>query len=148
MEWSRKIGKYCDLLAEASDKKPAACLNVGHGRNIDPSTPTFGDRIEQGLEFLSGDKNIQVILINILSSVPTALEVADVIAKFVQRHESTSASKNRSHHHYPHLVVRLAGSDIDSARERLAEVQLPLIESLDEAVDRAVRLAKPSANKR
>ena len=137
-----------DLLAEASDKKPAACLNVGHGRNIDPSTPTFGDRIEQGLEFLSGDKNIQVILINILSSVPTALEVADVIAKFVQRHESISTSKNRSHHHYPHLVVRLAGSDIDSARERLAEVQLPLIESLDEAVDRAVRQAKPSANKR
>lgn len=89
-----------------------------------------------------------MILINILSSVPTALEVAQVIAKFVQRHESTSASKNRSHHHYPHLVVRLAGSDIDSARERLAEVQVSLIESLDEAVDRAVRQAKPSANKR
>jgi len=136
-----------DLLAEASDKKPAACLNVGHGRNIDPSTPTFGDRIEQGLEFLSGDKNIQVILINILSSVPTALEVAEVVAKFVQRHESASASKNRSHH-YPHLVVRLAGSDIDSARKRLAEVQVSLIENLDEAVDRAVRQAKPSANKR
>ena len=44
--------------------------------------------------------------------------------------------------------MRLAGSDIDSARERLAEVQVSLIESLDEAVDRAVRQAKPSANKR
>ena len=137
-----------DLLAEASDKKPAACLNVGHGRNIDPSTPTFGDRIEQGLELLSGDKNIQVILINILSSVPTVLEVAEIIAKFVQRHDRTTASKTRSHDRHPHLVVRLAGFDLDSARERLAEVQVPLIENLDEAVDRAVRQAKPSANKR
>lgn len=136
-----------DLLADASDRKPVACLNVGHGRNIDSSTPTFGDRIEQGLEFLNDDKNISVILINILSSVPTALEVAEVIAKFVQQHERTSASKTRSHHH-PHLVVRLAGFDLDSARERLAEVQVPLIDNLDEAVDRAVRQAKPSANKR
>lgn len=135
-----------DLLADASDRKPVACLNVGHGRNIDSSTPTFGDRIEQGLEFLNDDKNVSVILINILSSVPTALEVAEVIAKFVQHHERTSASKTRSHH--PHLVVRLAGFDLDSACERLAEVQVPLIENLDEAVDRAVRQAKPSANKR
>jgi succinyl-CoA synthetase beta subunit len=135
-----------DLLADIGSKKPAACLNVGHGRNTDFAAPTFGDRIDQGLEFLSGDKNIQVILVNILSSVPTTLEVAEVIAKFVQRHERTT-NKARSIYH-PHIVVRLAGSDLDSAKEQLAQVQVPLVENLDEAVAEAVRLAKPSAHRR
>lgn len=135
-----------DLLADIGNRKPAACLNVGHGRNTDFAEPTFGDRIDQGLEFLSGDKNIQVILVNILSSVPTTLEVAEVIAKFVQRHERTT-NKARSIYQ-PHIVVRLGGTDLDSAKEQLAQVQVPLVENLDEAVAEAVRLAKPSAHRR
>jgi succinyl-CoA synthetase beta subunit len=131
-----------DLVTDARSK-PATCLNVGHGSKSDSSQPTFGDRLEQGLEFLSQDKNIQVILVNILSSVPTTLEIADVIANFVQRHDRNTASKTRSHH--PHLIVRLAGSQLESATERLATVQVPLVENLDEAVAQAVRLAKQSA---
>lgn len=133
-----------DLATDASSK-PATCLNVGHGRNVDSSSLTFGDRLEQGLELLSQDKNIQVILVNILSSVPTTLEVAEVIANFVQRHEISSA-RTRSHH--PHLVVRLAGLELEAARERLATVQVPLVENLDEAVAQAARLAKSSASKK
>ncbi len=136
-----------DLLADIGGKKPAACLNVGHGRNTDWAALTFSDRIEQGLEFLCGDKNIQVILVNILSSVPTTLEVAEVIAKFVGSSQRTT-SKTRSHIHHPQIVVRLAGSDLDSAKERLAQVQVPAVENLDEAVAGAVRLAKSSAHKR
>lgn len=134
-----------DLVTESARSKPAACLNVGHGRNTDSTAPSFGDRVAQGLEFLSGDKNIQVILVNILSSVPTCLEVAEAIALFAQQHERTNASKTRTHSHHPHLVVRLAGSDLDAARELLAQVQIPLVENLDEAVAEAARLAKPSA---
>lgn len=135
-----------DLVTDASSK-PATCLNVGHGRNWDSSSPTLCDRVEQGLDFLSQDKNIQVILVNILSSVPTTLEVAEVIANFVQRHEHNTASKTR-HNHHPHLVIRLAGSDLDAAKERLATVQLSLVEDLDEAIAQAVRMSKPSATKR
>lgn len=137
-----------DLVTEASHKKPAACLNVGHGRNTDSSAPNFCDRVAQGLEFLSQDKNIQVILVNILSSVPTALEIAEFIAEFVQRHERHPTSKTRTHNYHPHLVVRLVGSDLDSAKERLAQVQVTLVENLDEAVAQAARLAKSSAAKR
>jgi succinyl-CoA synthetase beta subunit len=100
------------------------------------------------LEFLSQDKNIQVILVNILSSVPTASEVAEVIAKFVQKHEERNTSKTRAHHHHQHIVIRLAGLDLDSAKDQLAQVQVPLVENLDEAVAEAVRLTKPSATKK
>jgi succinyl-CoA synthetase beta subunit len=137
-----------DLVIEASNRKPAACLNVGHGRNTDSSLSNFCDRVAQGLEFLAQDKNIQVILVNILSSVPTTLEVAEVIAEFVQRHERHTTSKTRASYHHPHLVVRLAGSDLDSAKERLAQVQVILVENLDEAVVEAARVTKPSAAKK
>ena len=136
-----------DLVTDAGSK-PAICLNIGHGRNQDSSPPTFGDRLKQGLEFLSQDKSIQVVLVNILGSVATAVEIAEVIAEFMQRRENTTAQHTRTHAHLPHLVVRLADSDLDSARERLADVQVPLVEDLDEAVAQAVRLAKQSAGKK
>ncbi len=143
-----------DLVTDAGGK-PATCRNVGHGRNSNSSSPTFGERLEQALEFLAGDKSIHVVLINILGSVPTAFEVAEVIANFVQRHASvakpeglrTNAARTSSHAHLPRLVVRLVGSELDSAKERLANVQVPLIENLDEAVDLAVRFTKSGAKR-
>lgn len=136
-----------DLVTEASQKKPGGCLNVGHGRNTDSCSPNFCDRVAQGLEFLSQEKNIQAILINILSSVPTTLEVAETIATFVLQHERHHPSKTR-HDRYPHLVVRLVGSDLDLAKERLAQVQVPIVENLDEAVAQVIRLAKSSATRK
>lgn len=136
-----------DLVTDAGSK-PATCLNVGHGRNEDSSPPTFCERLEQGLEFLSQDKSIEVVLVNILGSVPTAVEVAEVIANFLQRRLALMAQHTRSHTNFPRLVVRLAGSELDSAKERLASVQVPLVENLDEAVAQAVRLAKSAAGQR
>lgn len=136
-----------DLVTDAGSK-PATCLNIGHGRNSDSSPLTFCDRLEQGLEFFSQDKTIQVVLVNILGSVPTAVEVAEVIANFMQRRENTLAQHTRSHGDLPRLVVRLTDSDLNSARERLASVQVPLLDDLDEAVAQAVRLAKSGARKK
>lgn len=136
-----------DLVTDVSNK-PANCLNIGHGRNFNASAASFCDRLEQGLEFLSQDKNIHIVLVNILGSVPTAKEVAEVIVNFVQRHEHITTNKTRSHSHQLRLVVRLAGSELDAAKEQLATVKLPLLETLDEAVDQAVRLAKSSGAKR
>jgi succinyl-CoA synthetase beta subunit len=143
-----------DLVTDAGSK-PAMCLNVGHGRNTDSSPPSFSERLEQGLEFLSQDKSIQVVLINILGSVPPAVEVAEVVANFVQRQVSvtkpeavrTTPARTSSYSHLPRLVVRLVGSELDSARERLATVQVSLLENLDEAVAQAVRLSKSGAKK-
>ena len=136
-----------DLVTDAGSK-PASCLNVGHGRNSEPSPSTFCDQLEQGLEFLSQDKSIQVVLVNIVGTVPTAVEVAEVIANFVQRRSALTAGKTPSYAHLPRLVVRLVGSELHSAKKRLADVQVPLVENLDEAVAQAVRLAKSPATKK
>ena len=135
-----------DLVTNASSK-PATCVNLGQGDNSNSSPATFCDRLEQGLEFLSQDKSIQGVLVNILASVPSCEQAAEVIANFVQRRERTMAGKTRNHIQLPRLVVRLAGSELDSARERLATVAVPLVENLDEAVAQTVRLAKSATKK-
>jgi succinyl-CoA synthetase beta subunit len=44
-----------DLVTDAGSKA-ATCLNLGHGRNLNPLPLAFGDRLKQGLEFLSQTK--------------------------------------------------------------------------------------------
>lgn len=135
-----------DLVTTASGK-PANCLNIGHERYSEAAPTTFCDRLEQGLEFFSQDKNIQVVLVNILGSVTPASEVAAVIVNFVQQHERSTNHRSRLSYQ-PRLVVRLTGAELDSIQEQLATVQVPLLESLDQAVEQAVRLAKSSGAKR
>lgn len=133
-----------DMLTDAGSK-PATCLTIGHGRNTNSAVPSFNERLAQALEFLSQDKNIYVILINILGTVSTAAEIAEVIVKFVERRENVTV-KSRSHH-LPRLVVRLVSSELDAAKAQLATVQVPFVENLDEAVAKAVSLAKSSGRR-
>jgi succinyl-CoA synthetase beta subunit len=88
------------------------------------------------------------VLVNIVGSVPTALEIASVITNFVQRHEDHPPTTKTRSHPYPRLIVRLADLELEAAREQLKTVQVPLVENLDEAVEQTVRLAKGNAAKR
>lgn len=140
-----------DLVVQAGIES-ATCLNLGYGVNAVNAAPggsiqenvdlasdaaNFCTRLEKGLKFLGQDKNIQVVLINILCIAPLASEVAMEIATFVER------GGNK----LPHLVVRLMSlKPDDAARERLA-ISTPVIESLDEAVEQAVRIAKSAKKK-
>jgi succinyl-CoA synthetase beta subunit len=79
-----------------------------------------------------------VILINILSNVTSCEEIADAIAAYI--HNRTRDTRSRS----PlQVVVRLVGPEVEAAKERLAAVQVSLFDSIDEAVEQAVSLARP-----
>ncbi|MBG1265785.1 succinate--CoA ligase subunit beta [Nostoc sp. WHI] len=149
-----------DLVANAGGK-PGVCLNLRHAFLTDTTPTTFRDRLETGLKILNADKSIEVILINFLGSIPQSEEVAEVIAKFVQEDKSelkshigrSNGSKSRRELNFPPLVVRLAGSEFNAARKYLATLKihsdtLIVLENLDEAIAAAVRLAKPTANKK
>ncbi|MBH8565746.1 succinate--CoA ligase subunit beta [Nostoc sp. CENA67] len=149
-----------DLVVSAGGQ-PGNSLNLRHAFPTDTSPTTFCDRLAKGLSILASDKSIQVILINLLGSVPQAEEVAQVIAKFVQHENSEINSqflgKNGNgtlrESDFPRLVVRLAGSDFNAANNFLATLKtrgdaLILVENLDEAVAEAVHLTKPTAYKK
>ncbi|WP_193199559.1 succinate--CoA ligase subunit beta [Nostoc sp. MG11] len=149
-----------DLVSNAGGK-PGVCLNLRHAFLTDTAPTTFRDRLDIGLKILNADKSIQVILINFLGSIPQSEEVTEVIAKFVQQDKSelksqavsSNGSKSLRVPNFLPLVVRLAGSEFNAAREYFAELKthtdaLIVVENLDEAVDKAVRLAKLTASKK
>ncbi|MHC5828425.1 MAG: succinate--CoA ligase subunit beta, partial [Nostoc sp.] len=132
-----------------------------HAFLTDTIPTTFRDRLATGLKILEADKSIQVILINFMGSIPQTEEVVEVIARVVQQDNNelksqvvhSNGSKNRQEPNFSPLVVRLAGSEFDAARKYLATLKTPsnalvVVENLDEAVAAAVRLAKPTANKK
>ncbi|BAY30347.1 ATP-grasp domain-containing protein [Nostoc carneum NIES-2107] len=149
-----------DLVANAGGK-PGVCLNLRHGFQTDTSKTTFCDRLDRSLQILAADRSIQVILLNLLGSIPQYDELAEIISKFLQQDKSelrsssvrSNGSKSRRESYLPRLVVRLAGSEFSAARKALAALKtqgdtLILVENLDEAVAESVRLAKSTAYKK
>ncbi|MGM3309330.1 ATP-grasp domain-containing protein [Anabaena sp. WFMT] len=146
-----------DAVANAGGK-PGISLNLRHSFLTDTSLTTFCDRLETGLKILAADNSIKVILINFLGTIPQVSQMAEIIANFIQLDPKelqsllSNGSKIKSRT-LPRLVVRLAGSDFENARQYLATLKpetqmLIVVENLDEAVLQAVRLAKLPAHKK
>ncbi|AFZ56405.1 succinate--CoA ligase subunit beta [Anabaena cylindrica FACHB-243] len=146
-----------DAVANAGGK-PGISLNLRHSFLTDTSLTNFCDRLETGLKILAADNSMKVILINFLGTIPQVSQMPEVIANFIQLDpkelqsplSNGSKIKPRS---LPRLVVRLAGSDFENARQYLATLRpetqmLIVVENLDEAVLQAVRLAKLPAHKK
>lgn len=145
--------------------KPASYLNVGE-EMTGTATTTLCDRIEAGLEILTKNRGIKVILVNILGSTTSGDGLAAAIAKYLPpikealpSMNSALAARRRTHSggvsvtsevaiekrtltQYPHVVVRLAGSYLTAAKERLAELGVSAVDKLDDAVSKAISLAK------
>jgi len=148
-------------LVVSNGGKPGTCFNLRHAFLTDTGPTTFNTRLEKALQILTADKSIQVILMNFLGSIPQAEEVAEMIVNFIQHKPSNSSqgftsngNRNpRKGFSTPKLVIRLAGSDLDTAKRYLSNLQdvgenpVLLVESLDEAVVQAVKLTKIKAKK-
>ncbi|MBD2207042.1 succinate--CoA ligase subunit beta [Calothrix sp. FACHB-1219] len=144
-----------------SGGKPGLCLNLRHAFLSDTAETTFCDRLDTSLKILTADKSIQVILINLLGSSSQDTELAEVIGKFIQQYQTeikpqavrSNGQRSRRDSGSPRLVVRLAGSEFNTARKYLATLKaqsdsLIVVENLDEAVAESVRLAKSTVSKR
>ncbi len=148
-------------LVVSNGGKPGASLNLRHAFLSDTTPTTFNTRFEKALQILAADRSIQVILINFLGSIPQAAEVAEVIGNFIEQQHgyssegfvSNSTRNRRGGNFTPKLVIRLAGSDLDTAKKYLSDLEdvgenpILLVESLDEAVAQAVKLTKTKAKK-
>jgi succinyl-CoA synthetase beta subunit len=148
-------------LVVSNGGKPGASLNLRHAFLSDTTPTTFNTRFEKALQILAADRSIQVILINFLGSIPQAAEVAEVIKNFIEQQHGYSSegfvsnsTRNRPGGNFiPKLVIRLAGSDLDTAKKYLSDLEdvgenpILLVESLDEAVAQAVKLTKTKAKK-
>lgn len=145
-----------DMVCQAGGK-PASFLNIGGETRWDFCHTTLSQRLDSGLELMMQDKHMRVVLINLISNLVPCNEIAAVITSSLERIKAkpqptnTKINKLRStavafpQVRLPALVVRLVGNHCEPAQALLEAAQIPMLSSLDDAVMRAVVLAKSSS---
>ena len=121
-----------DAVAHAKGK-PANFANLGSLDRYE-AADALRDRAELGLELVGREKNVKVLLVNILGSVSKSDELIAAVAGYLER--KTRANRQIQ------VVLRLIGCDRDSVKERLDQLPVHLAATLDQAVAQAVSLAK------
>ncbi len=102
--------------------EPANFLDIGGSSNP--------DKVVAALQIITSDPGVKVILFNIFGGITRCDDVANGIVEAVRRIGIDVP-----------LVIRLTGTNEELARDILAEAGLAAVASMDEVVERAVRLA-------
>ena len=103
---------------------PANFLDVGGGASA--------DQVAKAFELVTSDPNVRAILINIFGGITRGDIVAQGITEALERVAVTAP-----------IVVRLAGTNAEEGRVRLAEAGLTAVETMDEAAIQVVAAAGP-----
>ncbi len=106
--------------------EPANFLDIGGS-----SSP---DKVVTALEIITSDPNVKSILINIFGGITRCDDVARGLAQALAQ---TSISLP--------IVVRLTGTNEEEAKEVLAGTEFVSADTMDEAVEKAVELARQPA---
>ena len=113
--------------------KPANFVNMGSLDRYDAAN-ALRDRAQLGLELVAQDKNVKVILVNILGSASKSEEIIAAVAGYLER-------KARANRHIQ-VVLRLVEIDADAVKKRLGQLPVQLASTLDEAAATSVSSAK------
>jgi succinyl-CoA synthetase beta subunit len=119
-----------DLIHSAKGK-PASFVDIGGEYRHNCPPETLQARLEKGLDLLFADKSVKAVLINILGSVISCHQVAEAMTNYLRLHPLKLP-----------IVVRLVGDCLQQATDLLAESKIPVVESLEDAIDKAVILAQ------
>lgn len=101
---------------------PSNFLDAGGGSD--------SEKTLAGLEIISENPTVKVILLNILGGITACDEVATALVEFMKRHPDRK------------MVVRLRGNNQDIAEKMLAESGTKLYPDIEDAVKAAVAAAK------
>lgn len=123
-----------DLVYKAGGM-PANFVNVGGDNQGGRIPAAMCERIERGLELIAKDKSVKVLLVNAIGSSTPGERLASAIASFLQRRSRDSQAIELQ------AIVRLVASDLPKVKALLEGLPVTVVESLDEAVDRAIARA-------
>lgn len=87
-------------------------------------------RLEIALDKITGNPNCKVILVNVFAGITDLNEFAGLLLKALQIKKVSLP-----------VVIRLEGNNLDAAKETLKGGGYDVINSLDEAIDKAVEIA-------
>ena len=138
-----------DLVCQ-SGGKPANFLDIGSETHYSCMPDILGERLENGLEAIAQNKQVRVVLINLVSGTVSCDQIADAIVRFLQHQSRKVRSISEAREEglvnrvarTPQLVIRLVGSHLAEAKERLSTTQALIIDDLEIAVSQAVSFTK------
>ena len=136
-----------DLLAQSGGKL-VHYLNIGSEMHHDWQPETLCDRLEKGLAMLSQNKQVKTIFVNIVSGSVPGDQLANAIVRFlrppapiraISHKEELRITRNAP---LPKLVVRLLGSDLAEAKQKLASTPALMVDDLDNAIVQLITFSK------
>ncbi len=127
-----------DLVVQEKGK-PANCLNLRLADYIDRvNTAEGGDilpaRIDQALDLLIENQQLKVILVNILGYFPEPIVLINLLIDYLKKNQRSPRPIK--------FVVRLVDGNMAEIKEVVGDLPIDVALSLDEAVHKAVSLAK------
>lgn len=138
--------------------KPIAFLNIGSETHHNWNVQTFCDRLLQGLEAMSQNPQVEVILLNLISGIVSGEAIAQTLLEFLQTKTRSSplshspegllpsslsaSSRTTSSRSLPLITIRWVGPDGDRAKELLMGGPIVLCDELDFAIGQALKWAK------
>ena len=122
-----------DLVMEANGK-PANFLNIKLGDYLEVKD-SLRIKIFAALDLVSQKENVKVVLVNFLGIVQTSDELITIIYEYLNNLKTMNKDNLM-------FILRLLGGEVNIAKERLSGLPVEVIENLEDAVTKAVSLAK------
>lgn len=116
-----------DLVRQAQGK-PANFLNLGSQFSWESATDSFADRLQQALERVTRSPQVKTVLVNLIAEPMDCQTIAETLVRFSEELDRPCQ-----------WVVRLVGNDVKAARAILDDANISTVDSLDKAVDLAVK---------
>jgi succinyl-CoA synthetase beta subunit len=141
-----------DLVVRAGGK-PTAVIDLGGEVYPSEASVPMSQRFERALDAMAQIPTVQILLVNLISSLIPCDDLVNVLISHPRWQQSTSRLGNYTNgetaipvlrsprSELPTVVARLNGYGSDSARELLAAARIPSPERLDDAVAQAVSLS-------
>lgn len=119
-----------DLIHSAKGKT-ASFVDIGGEYRHNCPPETLQERLQQGLDLILADKTVKAVLVNVLGSVISCRQVAEGMTFYLRNRKNT-----------PPIVVRLVGDRVEQAADLLAKSNIPMTDSLEDAIAKTVVLAQ------
>jgi succinyl-CoA synthetase beta subunit len=126
--------------------KPIAFLNIGSETRHSWDVQTFCDRLFQGLEVMSQNAQVEVILLNLISGIVSGKIVAQTVLQFLQS-KKVSQTSPHVREAPPLIVMRWVGPDDDHVKDLLLDSPVLIFDELDPAIGQVLKCVKLSNSK-
>ncbi|NEP39625.1 MAG: succinate--CoA ligase subunit beta [Okeania sp. SIO2H7] len=123
-----------DLVIQTKGK-PANFLNLRLNDNREMSN-SLSDRLTSSFDLVTQDRKVSVVLINIIGTIQPAEELAGAIAQYLKQLKVDDGDRKIE------FVLRFMGNNLEIVKKQLEGLSVEIVENLDEAVSKAVSLAK------